>query len=37
MICQQLSATLAICSQFQLVGSVVRYGAVYFRAVCISA
>jgi hypothetical protein len=29
---QQLSASLAICSQLQLVASVVRHGAVYFRA-----
>jgi hypothetical protein len=33
---QQLSAPLAICSQLQLVSSVVRPGAVYFRATCIS-
>jgi hypothetical protein len=32
----QLSAPLASCSQFQLVSSVVRHGAVYFRATCIS-
>jgi hypothetical protein len=33
---QQLSAPLAICSQLQLVRSVVRHGAVYFGATCIS-
>jgi hypothetical protein len=33
---QQLSAPLAICSQLQLVSSVVRHGDVYFRAACIS-
>jgi hypothetical protein len=33
---QQLSALLAVCSQLQLVSSVVRHGAVYFRTTCIS-
>jgi hypothetical protein len=33
---QQLSARLAICSQSQVVSSVLHHGAVYFRAVCIS-
>jgi hypothetical protein len=36
MICQQLSVPLANCSQLQLVSSVVRHGAVYVRATCIS-
>jgi hypothetical protein len=34
---QQLSTPLAICSQLQLVRSVVRHDSVYFRATCISA
>jgi hypothetical protein len=33
---KQLSAPLAICSQLQLVCSVVHHGVVYFRATCIS-
>jgi hypothetical protein len=33
---QQLSAPLAICTQLQLVSSVVRHGEVHFRATCIS-
>jgi hypothetical protein len=33
---QQLSASLAIGSQLQLVNSVVRHGAVYIKATCIS-
>jgi hypothetical protein len=33
---QQLSAPLATCSQLRLVSNVVRRGAVYFRATCIS-
>jgi hypothetical protein len=36
MICRQLSALLAVCSQLQLVSSVFRHGAVYFRGTCIS-
>jgi hypothetical protein len=32
---QQLSAPLAICSQLQLVSSVVSHGVAYFRAVCL--
>jgi hypothetical protein len=31
---QQLTAPLAICSQFQLVRSVFCHGVVYFRATC---
>jgi hypothetical protein len=34
---QQLSAPVAICSELQLVSSVVRHGAVYSRVTCISA
>jgi hypothetical protein len=33
---QQLPAALVICSQFQQVSSVVRYGVVYVRAMCTS-
>jgi hypothetical protein len=36
MIRQQLSPPLAICSQLQLVSSVVCHGVVYFRATYIS-
>jgi hypothetical protein len=33
---RHLSAPLVICSQLKLVSSVIRHGAVYFRATCVS-
>jgi hypothetical protein len=38
MISQQQAAVISIdiCSQLQLVSCVVRHGAVYFRATCVS-